>query len=60
MTRELVRRQPRVAEFKGMSKKMFYLHLKACGFRHDRSNQNVYLMILEIVRLKLTVTVMTL
>jgi transposase len=42
----------RFTRFRGMSKNTFYLHLKECEFRYNYRNQNLYLSILKIVRLK--------
>jgi transposase-like protein len=42
----------RLAKFRGMSKNTFYLHLKECEFRYNYRNQNLYLSILKIVRLR--------
>jgi len=40
----------RLTRFRGMSKKTFYLHLKECEFRFNYRDQNLYRMILKIVR----------
>jgi transposase len=40
----------RLAKFRGMSKKTFYLHIKECEFRYNWRNQNLYLFLLNILR----------
>jgi len=40
----------RLAKFKGMSKITFFLHLKECEFRYNYRNQNLYLIILKLIR----------
>ena len=40
----------RLAKFRRMSKNTFYLHLKECEFRYNYRGQNLYLVILKIVR----------
>jgi len=39
-----------LAKFRGMSKSTFYLHRKECEFRYNYRNQNLYLIILNILR----------
>ena len=41
----------RLTRFRGMSKVTFYLHLKECEFRFNNRDQNLYRIILKIVRL---------
>jgi transposase-like protein len=36
--------------FHGIPKTTFYLHLKECEFRFNYRNQNIYQLILKIVR----------
>ena len=40
----------RLYRFRGMSKKTFHLHLKECEFRFNNRGENLYLMILKIIR----------
>ncbi len=40
----------RLAKFRGIHKRMFYLHLKECEFRFNYRNDNLYLLLLKIVR----------
>jgi transposase-like protein len=40
----------RLARFRGMNKKTFYLHLKECEFRFNNRGKNLYLMMLKILR----------
>jgi transposase-like protein len=40
----------RLARFRGMNKKTFYLHLKECEFRFNNRGKNLYLLMLKIVR----------
>lgn len=40
----------RLAKFRGMSKQTFYLHLKECEFRYNYRSQNLYLLILKLIR----------
>ncbi len=42
----------RLTRFRGMSPATFFLHLKECEFRFNHRDQNLYKMMLEIVRLK--------
>ena len=37
----------RLAKFKGMNRKTFYLHLKECEFRFNFRNENIYKMLLN-------------
>ena len=37
----------RLAKFKGMNRKTFYLHLKECEFRFNFKNENIYKMLLK-------------
>jgi transposase len=37
----------RLAKFKGMNRKTFYLHLKECEFRFNFRNENIYKMLLK-------------
>ena len=41
----------RLQRFKGLSKSTFYLHLKECEFRFNNKDENLYLLILNILRL---------
>ena len=40
----------RLYRFRGMSKNTFHLHLKECEFRFNNRGENLYLMILKIIR----------
>jgi transposase len=40
----------RLTRFRGMSKATFYLHLKECEFRFNYRDQNIYRLILKIIR----------
>jgi transposase len=40
----------RLAKFRGIHKSTFYLHLKECEFRFNLRNDNLYLMLLKIIR----------
>ena len=40
----------RLAKFRGMNKKNFYLHIKECEFRYNFRNQNLYLFLLNELR----------
>ena len=40
----------RLAKFKGVPKHTFYLHLKECEFRYNFKNQNIYKVMLKILR----------
>ncbi|GAA5784857.1 hypothetical protein YWS52_11770 [Chitiniphilus shinanonensis] len=40
----------RLAKFRGMSKHTFYLHLKECEFRYNCRGQNLYLLVLKLIR----------
>jgi transposase len=40
----------RLAKFRGMNKKTFYLHIKECEFRYNLRNQNLYLFLLNELR----------
>ena len=40
----------RLAKFKGMSKNMFYLHLKECEFRFNYRNENIYVKLLKMIQ----------
>ena len=40
----------RLAKFRGMSRQTFYLHLKECEFRYNYRSQNLYLLILKLIR----------
>ena len=42
----------RLARFRGMHKKTFLLHLKECEFRFNHRDENLYPLILEILRKK--------
>ncbi len=40
----------RLSRFRGVNKKSFLLHLKECEFRFNNRGENLYLLILEILR----------
>ncbi len=40
----------RLAKFRGMSKKNFYLHLKECEFRFNYRKENLYAKMLKIIK----------
>ncbi|MDH4225959.1 MAG: IS1595 family transposase [Deltaproteobacteria bacterium] len=40
----------RLAKFRGMSKSTFHLHLKECEFRYNNRGENLYHLILKLVR----------
>jgi len=40
----------RLAKFRGMSKSTFYLHLKECEFRFNHRGQNLYKLLLKIIK----------
>ena len=40
----------RLYKFRGMDKKTFYLHLKECEFRFNHRQENLYLLLLKIIR----------
>ena len=40
----------RLAKFRGVHKKTFYLHLKECEFRYNMRNKNIYLTLLKNFR----------
>jgi transposase len=40
----------RLSRFRGMSKKTFHLHLKECEFRFNNRGENLYSLILKIIR----------
>jgi len=40
----------RLAKFRGMSKRTFYLHLKECEFRFNHRHEEVYKILLESCR----------
>lgn len=42
----------RLAKFRGLNKSTFYLHLKECEFRYNYRNENLYMLILKLVRKK--------
>ena len=42
----------RLYKFRGMDKKTFYLHLKECEFRFNYRQDNLYLLLLKIIRSK--------
>ena len=42
----------RLYKFRGMDKKTFYLHLKECEFRFNHRQENLYLLLLKIIRNK--------
>ena len=40
----------RLAKFRGLSKSTFYLHLKECEFRFNQKGQNLYKLLLKIIK----------
>ena len=40
----------RLSKFRGISKQTFYLHLKECEFRFNHRNENLYKLLLKIIR----------
>lgn len=40
----------RLRKFNGINRDKFYLHLKECEFRFNHKNENIYSIILEILR----------
>ena len=42
----------RLMKFHGISNSTFYLHLKECEFRYNYRNENIYLLLLKILRLR--------
>jgi transposase len=40
----------RLAKFRGIHKNTFYLHLKECEFRFNYRHENLYLLLLKIIR----------
>ena len=40
----------RLTRFKGLPKSTFYLHLKECEFRFNNKDENIYLLLLNIIR----------
>lgn len=40
----------RLAKFRGMSKSTFYLHLKECEFRFNHRGQNLYKLLMKIIK----------
>jgi transposase len=42
----------RLARFRGVHKKTFLLHLKECEFRYNHRGENLYLLVLKILREK--------
>jgi len=40
----------RLAKFRGVSKVTFFLHLKECEFRFNNRGQNIYKVLLKIIR----------
>ena len=40
----------RLSKFRGMDKKTFYLHLKECEFRFNHRHDNLYLLLLKLIR----------
>ena len=40
----------RLTRFKGLPKSTFYLHLKECEFRFNHKDENIYLLLLKIIR----------
>ena len=42
----------RLSKFRGMNKDTFYLHLKECEFRFNYRKNNLYILLLKIIRNK--------
>ena len=42
----------RLMKFHGISNSTFYLHLKECEFRYNYRNENIYLLLLKMLRLR--------
>ena len=42
----------RLSKFRGMNKDTFYLHLKECEFRFNHRKENLYKLILKMVKNK--------
>ena len=42
----------RLAKFRGMDKRTFYLHLKECEFRYNHRNEDIYKLMLRILKKK--------
>jgi len=42
----------RLSKFRGMNKDTFYLHLKECEFRFNHRKENLYKLILKLVKNK--------
>ena len=42
----------RLSKFRGMNKETFYLHLKECEFRFNHRQENLYKLILKIIKNK--------
>ena len=42
----------RLYKFRGMDKRTFYLHLKECEFRFNRRQDNLYKLLLKIIKNK--------
>ena len=40
----------RLSKFRGMDKKTFYLHLKECEFRFNHRQDNLYLLLLKMIK----------
>ena len=40
----------RLSKFRGMNKNTFYLHLKECVFRFNYRNDDLYILLLKIIR----------
>ena len=40
----------RLSKFRGMNKDTFYLHLKECEFRFNYRKNNLYMLLLKIIR----------
>ncbi len=40
----------RLARFRGIKKEKFYLHLKECEFRYNTRRENIYKILLEMIR----------
>ena len=40
----------RLAKFRGISKPKFYIHLKECEFRYNNRKDNLYKILLKLIR----------
>ena len=40
----------RLVRFRGLQKQTFYLHLKECEFRFNHRQEDIYLLVLKLLR----------